>query len=396
MDPLDQLGSRFTGLQLQEETTAGRVYTGQDTSGTAVTIAVLVGAASDPAARHAFAEAVWRHSAGAGSGRATVAAADLHAVFPWAATRNPSGHAGAEQLLAGVADRPALPGPEPGPVGAPGLAPAAGGAGLAPAAGAAELEPVSPLPILPGRIALPRRSRLARLGGPGGPWPWLLGAAGGVLLVLLATAAIAGVQALWGGEPGPPGTGPTSGAPVGPGPAGPGGSGDPDLPQLRVAAPVSVVGPSFGPDEPAEPIGFVGWPFAFRAPPGWECFEERLDEIPEAEFYRCEPPAGAGEQLVAVLLWECPTDCTEGEQEAMLGSWLPEPEFAERLATTPTAYVETGRNRDGFYTVSLGHFAAAEPGGALRWLVGVYVESPVDTRAGVQKVLNDIVSQTTY
>jgi hypothetical protein len=52
-------------------------------------------------------------------------------------------------------------------------------------------------------------------------------------------------------------------------------------------------------------------------------------------------------------------------------------------------------DRDGSYTVDLAHFAAAEPGGPLRWMVGVYAESPVPTRADVQKVLNDIVGQST-
>jgi hypothetical protein len=32
----------------------------------------------------------------------------------------------------------------------------------------------------------------------------------------------------------------------------------------------------------------------------------------------------------------------------------------------------------------------------LRWLVAVYIESPVPSRADVQKVLNDIIGQSSH
>lgn len=367
MEPLDQLRPHFTGLRLQEESPVGQVFAGQDATGTEVVIAVLAGpAAIDPAARGAFAELVWQHSIDAPAGRATVTSADLQAVFPWAATRAP---AGAGALLAGVAapGSPAITG-SPAAVGSPAVA---GSPAIA--------EPLGP--------GGPVR-RLGWGNRPGSPWPWLLGAAGGVLLVLLAVAAIAGVQALLSDDPGTPGAGDARGGSVGEP-----GSADSGLPQLRQVEPVSVLGPTFGPDEQVDPMGFVGWPFAFRTPPGWNCFEEPLEQIPDGDFYRCEDNRGR-DQLVALLLWECPTSCTETEQQAMLRAWMDQPEFAVRLDSSPTSYLETGQNRDGRYQVDLGHFVAAEPGGPLRWMVGVYIESPVDTRADVQKVMNDVISQS--
>jgi hypothetical protein len=406
MDPLEQLRSRFTGLRLQEETTAGKVYAGQDPDGTEVTIAVLTGqAASDPGARGAFADVVWQHSVGAVPGQATVTSADLHAVFPWAAARTPPGGAGAEQLLARVVDLPDAAAPVPAdqpPAPVSPLAP------VSPPVTDTPPEPVSPLPILPGRVRLPVRSRLAPLTRSGSPWPWLLGAAGGVLLVLVAATAIGAVQTWLDTEPGarttgPQSTGPQStGAPGATAPAGPdesAGGGpdpvDPDLPVLREVAPVSVVGATFAPDEPAESMAPLGWPIAFRLPPGWDCFEGRLDEMPAAEYYDCRDQPEGGDQRVGVILQECPTSCTEGEQEQMLEEWLDVPQAAVRVDGAPTAYVETGRNEDGNYSVDLGHFFGPEPGGPLRWLVGVYAESPLETRADVQKILNDIVSQAT-
>ncbi|MPZ25867.1 MAG: hypothetical protein GEV12_05300 [Micromonosporaceae bacterium] len=202
MDPLDQLRSRFTGLQLREETPSGRVYAAQDGSGSEVTVAVLAGvAATDPAARGAFADAVWRHSIDGPAGRATVSAADLHAVFPWAAIQTPPGQAGAEQLLIGMA-------------------------------AASEQHPPAPAASL-----------LTRLNRPGSPWPWLLGAAGGVLLVLVAATVIAGVQSVVTTGPGPPPSGPPADTGQ---PSQPGGA-DPDLPRLRPVEPVSVLGPPSAP-----------------------------------------------------------------------------------------------------------------------------------------------------
>lgn len=249
-------------------------------------------------------------------------------------------------------------------------------------------------PLVAPEAAAPPDRRLGWLNRPGSPWPWLFGAAGGVLLVLVAAAAIAGVQALWSDDPGSPGAGETPRGSAGEPPAGPGGGTDPGLPQLRPVEPVSVLGPTFGPDEQVDQLGFVGWPFAFRTPLGWDCFEERLEQVPDGDFYRCEDNRGR-DQLVALLLWECPTSCTEVEQQAMLRTWMAEPEFAVRLDTMPTSYVETGRNEDGLYEVDLGHFVAAEPGGPLRWMIGIYLESPVDTRADVQKIMNDVISQST-
>jgi len=392
MDPVDQLRSHFSGLRLHEETTAGRVYTGRDNTGSQVTIAVLAGpAATDQGARDAFADAVWRHSIGVVAGRATVTAADLHAVFPWAATRTPPGRAGAELLLAGVApgepvpagsDRDAIPQSPPDspePTGGPAW----------PVTGAPE-EPVSELPILPHPVPPARpagwRSRLLAAGSP---WPWLLGAASGVALVLLVVLVIGGVQWLRGAGPDRPAVTGTTAPPADQRPS-PGG----EAPPVRPAAPVSVVGPTFAVGDQTYPIALDGWPFAFRAPPEVTCFPERLDELPEGRYWLCRDQLGSGgQQLLAVFLWECPTTCTAEEQEQMARAWLDEPDQAIRLADSPTVYVEDPSNVHGLYSVDLATFTSERQGAPLRWLIGVYLESPFETRSGMQKILNDIVSQ---
>lgn len=385
-DPLGQLRAHFTGLRLRERMPVGDVYAGQDGTGAEVVVAVLTGAsATDQGVRDAFADVVWRHSIGGATGRPTVTSADLHAALPWAATRVLPGKAGAEQLLAGIAAP-----------GAAGLEPSAPTVGQRVGTLTAPTTVIHAEPAPPGPAARPRgqvSSWVARVNRPGSPWPWLFGAAGGVLLVLVATTLFAIGQALPPGDPGRPGD-PATGPPVAgsPGPTG----ADQDLPELRAVEPVGIVGPTFGEGEPSETMALVGWPFAFRVPAGWQCHEEHLDEIPSGDYYQCHDDPEEPEQLVAVMLWVCPTTCTDAEQEEMLTTWLDEPEVAVRLDPAPTAYVETGRNRDGNYSVDLVHFAAAEPGGPLRWLVAVYIESPVPSRADVQKVLNDIIGQSSH
>ena len=45
------------------------------------------------------------------------------------------------------------------------------------------------------------------------------------------------------------------------------------------------------------------------------------------------------------------------------------------------------------YSVDLSHFTAGPEGGELRWMVGVYGESPYDGREIVQQIINDIITQ---
>jgi hypothetical protein len=401
-EPLDQLRLHFTGVWLREDGPQGQVYGGTDATGTEVTIAVL-GAypASQPSMRNAFADVVWRHSVGSEPGRATVYAADLHAAHPWAATRGRSGEPGAEQLLAAFANAvptaaiPTAPVPPPPPIPSSPAVPTAQipppPPPLPPGVAPATPTPTYPAPgypaYQPGPPARPR-----------GPWPWVLGATGAVLAVgLVAVVAVVGLRALRDEEPDPPITLPTAPpveTPAATGSPGPEQTDEPTggEPTLREVELVSVLGPTFEPGEDTWTMAFRGWPFAFRTPGHWNCFKgDPVSLFSGAEFWGCAGEAGDS-QRATVMLWECDSDCDDSEQRDKLDTWLDEPDQAVRWGDEPTYYVESEENDDGLYAVDLGHFTSGSSD-ELRWLVGVYVESPPDTREDVQKIINDIISQ---
>jgi hypothetical protein len=165
-------------------------------------------------------------------------------------------------------------------------------------------------------------------------------------------------------------------------------------PALRRTPPVRVVGPSFGAGERTYTMAFPGWPFAFRTPPDWGCLAGSLD-LPGSRAWVCVDEKNPGsQQRVNVMLRPCPTTCTPAEQREMVDAWLDEPDQAVAGPDDRTTYVERESNLRGLYEVDLSRFFADPTGGPLRWQVGVYVESPAQTRAQVQKVLNDIATQT--
>jgi hypothetical protein len=388
-DPLDQLRQHFTNLWLREEGPQGRVYVGHDATGAEVTIAVLAETlAAQPSIRNAFADVVWRHSVGSQPGRATVYAADLHAAHPWAATRGRAGQPGAEQLLSALAGTaptaamPAAPLPPPPPPLPAGLA------------------PVTPTPT-PTFTPTPTPTYQAYLPVPppkqSRPLPWVLGGAA-VLVVLLGAAAAIGVIALRD-DPDPPVTLPTTSPPAPPPPTatdspGPEPTEEPaGEPELREVELVSVVGPNFAPGDDTFTMAFRGWPFAFRAPGDWNCFRgDPVPLYPGAEIWSCVGAADSGQRAI-VMLWECDSECDEDEQQDKIETWLDEPDQAVQWDDSPTHYVETEDDGEGNYTVDLGHFFGTEADG-LRWMTGIFIESPADTREDVQKLLNDIISQT--
>lgn len=361
-DTLDQLRRHFAGLWLWQEGPQGQVYAGTDINGTGVTILVLAESlAVRPGVRNAFADVVWRHSVGSEPGRVTVYGSDLHAARPWAAVRTRAGGAGAEQLLAALAD-------------------------------AAPTAAVPAAPVPPPPPPLPRGPEPGRSGGAG---PWLLGAACVLLVMGLATVAtIIGLRVQRDGDqvglpterPPPP-----TGSPV-PEPTGSAVPEPTGQPALREdAEPVSLVGPTFAPDEDTYTMAFDGWPFAFRAPKDWTCANGETSPRIEGDIKACFSLAVEG----GVVLWECRADCDEAEQQEKLDVWFAdEPNQPVPWGELPpTRYVETEATDAGPYAMNLVRFFGTGVG-ELRWMVGLTFESQPDGVEGMQKVVNDVLSQT--
>jgi hypothetical protein len=93
-------------------------------------------------------------------------------------------------------------------------------------------------------------------------------------------------------------------------------------------------------------------------------------------------------QRVNVMLRPCPAPCGAADRDRLDTEW-----FEEDLPGARTAYLETS-DHDGRYALHLSHFFAGSPEAAPRRQVGVSAFAPPASRAAVQKVANDIFTQT--
>lgn len=158
--------------------------------------------------------------------------------------------------------------------------------------------------------------------------------------------------------------------------------------------PVTVKGPHFAPGEPVFTMAFPGWPFAYRVPSTFGCIKGTVEGLPDAKGYACidETHLNA-KHKINIMFRPCPTICTRSEQQSMTKAWF-NPGQRPIAFDASTTYVETASNDKGRYELDMSHFFGEKPGGPLQWQVGIYIESPPATKATLQKVINDVRSQT--
>jgi hypothetical protein len=169
-------------------------------------------------------------------------------------------------------------------------------------------------------------------------------------------------------------------------------------PKLRTdVQAISVVGPTWKANERGTyTMSFNGWPFAFRSTTTANCLRGSYDPAPDAYAWSCADQDSAGHPMkINVLLRKCPTTCTKAEQQKYDKAWYDEGEKAKRFDGT-TTYAEIQKNAKGWYTVDLSHYFAEKSGAKLKWQVGVFIQSAPNSKAIVQKQLNDIRSQTPF
>ncbi len=385
----------YGNLQLQQQTPAAQVYSGIDVVGTPTTIIVLTPAGlADAGVRHAFEQMVNASLYGTVPGPVEVHAADLTAPRPWAASGwSQSGRPGVAALL------PLLPAPSPVtgylPFGGPTTTwnPAASGPPYPVTAPPAWSPPVPP------PAARSRTSGGVIVAIVAAVLAVLVLGGGAIALVLFAKRGTGGQAAVT-----TPGTGPSAidrtlagPATTAPNTRAPSAStsSDSTKPSLRSVPARSVLGPTFGPNEETYTMAFGGWPFAFRTPKTWGCLAGNLPKLPDAKAWVCiDEQHPEKKQKVNVMFRACPTTCTPAERQTMNNAWFDEPTKARQGGDDRTSFVETQRNSEGFYTVDFSRFFGPEPGQPLKWQVGVFVKSPPETAGDVQKVLNDIATQT--
>ncbi|GIJ49085.1 hypothetical protein Val02_59710 [Virgisporangium aliadipatigenens] len=167
-----------------------------------------------------------------------------------------------------------------------------------------------------------------------------------------------------------------------------------DKPTLRSGtAPRTVAGPSYATGEETYTMAFPGWPFAFRAPKTWGCLKGSWDGDANAMVWVCVDEGNAGNgQKANVMARKCATTCTTAERATMNNEWFDEDDKAKQLTgDDKTWYLETAKNDKGYYTLDMSHYWSKD---GTNWQIGVFVQSPPDTKGSVQKIVNEVLSQT--
>lgn len=160
-------------------------------------------------------------------------------------------------------------------------------------------------------------------------------------------------------------------------------------PTLREAPARSLVGPTFSAGEDTYTMDFTGWPFAFRTPGSWGCVAGKVP-LPDAKAWVCidEGDPGNGQRL-QVMLRPC-EPCGAADQKKLTTAWF-DKGAKGRVHDARTSYVETPRDAKGRYTLDMSHFFPAD---APKWQVGVGAFSPPAAKADIQKIFNDVLTQT--
>lgn len=161
-------------------------------------------------------------------------------------------------------------------------------------------------------------------------------------------------------------------------------------PPLRPAPARTLVGPSFAPGDDTYTMSFAGWPFAFRTPSSWACANRRVD-LAEVKVWVCVTDLDPdSEQRLQILVRPCPAPCGQKERAVLNADWF-NPALRPQQRDPNTWYVETPRDTKGRYALDMSRFFPVEEP---KWHVGVGVHSPPSAKSDVQKIVNDVLTQT--
>lgn len=166
-----------------------------------------------------------------------------------------------------------------------------------------------------------------------------------------------------------------------------------DRPALRKVQPVSVLGPTWAPGDDTYTMKVKFWPFAFRTPRDFDCFDGGpADGLPDAETEECKGKAG----LLYVVHQECDHQCSAAERKKLNVAWMGKKGKVERSGQqTYYQQLKRGKNgrypgKSGKYKATLTHYCGKPP----HTFVAVYIEANTEhDKPAMQKTLNDIVTQ---
>ena len=166
-------------------------------------------------------------------------------------------------------------------------------------------------------------------------------------------------------------------------------------PTLRDVAPVSVVGPTWQRDEDWTLMALTGAPFAFRVGGTWTCSTLRTDSGDELHELtgQCtdENAEPSRAPTIDLLIRQCDDVCDPAERSRLDDAWFSDG-AASILRDATTRYTEY--TTDGRYHLVVSHYFPEQPGGELTWHVAIKAECQPEDLAVVQKIVNDIRTQS--
>ncbi|WP_436532830.1 hypothetical protein [Actinoplanes sp. HUAS TT8] len=163
---------------------------------------------------------------------------------------------------------------------------------------------------------------------------------------------------------------------------------------LRADAPArQVAGATFGRDEDVSVATSGGWPFAFRIPADWKCVGGKVD-LPDSEAMVCFDKRTEKNERAGIILRTCPSTCDAADRAKLDQQWF-ENTAGLRRADGDTRFRQTAENGAGKYQLELGHFFT-DPASGVKYQVGVDARTAPAQKAKAQKVVNDVLSQTTF
>ncbi len=163
---------------------------------------------------------------------------------------------------------------------------------------------------------------------------------------------------------------------------------------LREDAPDrKLVGATFGQGEETSTATSSEWPFAFRIPDDWTCVQGKID-LPETDAMVCFDKKTEKNERAGIILRRCPAACDAADRKQLDKDWFVDTDGVRR-ADDDTRFRQTAKNGAGRYQLELSHFFT-DPASGVKYQVGVDARTVPAQKATAQKVVNDVLSQTTF
>lgn len=168
-------------------------------------------------------------------------------------------------------------------------------------------------------------------------------------------------------------------------------------PPMLVREPIRVVGPTYGATERTVVRDDQGIPFAFRLPPGWTCTRYSAKQANGVRRTCIDKDITEFTAQVRIVISECPHGCQSATRSALTArgwpaTWMPPAGLGWAQSDPSTRYAER-TDANARYHLWMNHFMLSN-GGYARVRVGVYADVPSGQREVVQKIVNDIRTQT--